>query len=238
MLADYGSVFEGVYNAVLQAARRGLLPIEETEASARRILDLKAWASGYDQPGLEVVHCEEHRSLAYEVAARSVTLVRDTANNLPLNLSPDARVLVILPRPENLTPADTSSYESLALADEVRRYHPNVDQLNASFNPAEAEVAGISQQASEYDVVLVGTINATQNPGQATLANALLQASGSSGTKVIAVALRLPYDIMAYPAAPTYVCTYSIQPPSMKALADALWGRIPFEGRLPGTISA
>src|SRR5436190_2545734 len=117
MLTDIGAIFQGVYDALLQATQRGLLPIEEIEASAQRVVDLKRWASEFEQPGLEVVQCEEHRSLAYEVASRSVTLVRDEANYLPLNVSPDVRILVVLPRPKDLTAADTSSYESVALAD-------------------------------------------------------------------------------------------------------------------------
>jgi beta-N-acetylhexosaminidase len=232
MLTDIGSIFETVYAALLQAARRGLLPPEEIEASARRVLDLKAWVSEHEQPGLDVVQCEDHRSLAYELASRSVTLVRDTAGILPLRLSPNERIAVVLPRPENLTPADTSSYESPVLADELRRYHPNVDQIDYMLNPAASEVASVVQQASGYDLVVIGTINAPQHPGQAELVNALLQAE----TSLIAVALRLPYDITTYPGAPTYICTYSIQPPSMQALADALWGHAPFEGQLPVTV--
>ena len=53
---------------------------------------------------------------------------------------------------------------------------------------------------------------------------------------MITVALRMPYDLAAYPAATTYVCTYSILPPAMEALAEALFGRIPFAGALPVTI--
>ena len=51
-----------------------------------------------------------------------------------------------------------------------------------------------------------------------------------------AAALRLPYDAAAYPSAPAVVATYSVQPPSVEALADALFGRVPFEGRLPVTV--
>lgn len=53
--------------------------------------------------------------------------------------------------------------------------------------------------------------------------------------ETIAVAMRLPYDLAAYPAAPVYVCTYSILPPSMEAAADALWGKSAFPGQLPVT---
>ena len=76
---------------------------------------------------------------------------------------------------------------------------------------------------------MVGTINATVHPGQAALVNALL----NDDVGMVAVALRMPYDGLAYPTAPTYVCVYSIQPPAMEALAQALFGQIPFAGQLP-----
>ncbi len=56
------------------------------------------------------------------------------------------------------------------------------------------------------------------------------------GTRLITVALRMPYDLAAYPEAATYICTYSILPPAMEALAEAIFGRIPFPGILPVTI--
>jgi beta-N-acetylhexosaminidase len=46
----------------------------------------------------------------------------------------------------------------------------------------------------------------------------------------------MPYDLSAYPTAPTYACTYNILPPSMDALARALLGHIPFAGQLPVSI--
>jgi beta-N-acetylhexosaminidase len=56
------------------------------------------------------------------------------------------------------------------------------------------------------------------------------------GQPVIAVALRMPNDLLAYPTAPTYLCTYSILDPSLEALASALWGEHPCPGRLPVSI--
>jgi beta-N-acetylhexosaminidase len=77
--------------------------------------------------------------------------------------------------------------------------------------------------------VILGTINAGAFPGQATFVRALL----ARKIPTIVAALRLPYDVVAFPNAPTYVCTYSILPPSMNALADALWGHAGFPGTLP-----
>jgi beta-N-acetylhexosaminidase len=232
LLGDCGEGFEAVYAALLQAARRGLLAHGEIVSSAQRVLELKAWLSKQEQPGMEVIQCEEHRALAYEIAAHSVTLVRDAAGCLPLSLADDARIALILPRTADLTPADTSSYDRPVLAEMLRRYHPAVDQIDVPTNPTSSDIGAVLQQVKDYDLVIVGTFNAFQHSGQAAMVNSLLE----TGSKVIAVALRLPYDLSSYPGVPTYICTYNLQPPSMEALADALWGGIPFVGRSPVTV--
>jgi beta-N-acetylhexosaminidase len=234
LLTDSGEGYEAAYTALTAAAQRGLLSSGDIAASAQRVLDLKAWVREQEQPGLEVVACEEHRALAYEVAAEAVTLVRDDAGCLPVRLSPEDRVLAIVPRPQDLTPADTSSYEMPDVAGPLRRHHPYVDQVNIPLNPGASDVAALREKARGYGLVIVCTINANGYPEQAAVVNALLE----SGVRVVAVALRLPSDLEAYPAAPTYVCTYSLQPPSLEALAAALWGHIPFKGRLPVTVQS
>jgi len=232
LLADDVEVQRNIYAALLQAARRALLPPEKVRRSAERVLALKRWLSEQPRPSLDVVGCAEHRELAAEVAARSVTLVRDEAGLLPLRLSPDARVAVVLPEPVDLTPADTSSYVTCTLAPALRRFHPSVTEFLVSHDPPDDDIAAVRRQAADYDLVVVGTISALTQPGQATLVQALLEA----GVPTVVVALRLPYDLQAFPHAPTYLCTYSILSPSMEALARALVGEIPFQGRLPVSI--
>jgi beta-N-acetylhexosaminidase len=223
---------QAAFDALVLAARRGLLSSTETMDSARRVLALKRWIAGRRAPPLDVIGCRAHRDLAREVAERSVTLVRDDARRLPLRLPPHARVAAIVPRPEDLTPADTSSLVVPALAEALRRHHPLVDEHFIAMNPSPAQVGALRAALARHDLVVVGTINASGHPGQAALVRALVAA----GLPTVAVALRMPYDLAAYPTVGTYACTYSILPPSMVALADALWGRIPFAGRLPVSI--
>jgi beta-N-acetylhexosaminidase len=217
---------------LVQAARRGLISADEIYASARRVMALKNWIKRQPQESLAVIGCQEHLRLAQEVARKSITLVRDTPRQLPLCVGPEERIAVALPRPEDLTPADTSSYVKPALADALRRYHPRVDEFSFAMSPAAEEIGALSERLASYDVVVLGTINATAHPGQAELVKKLLK----QRARLITVALRMPYDLAAYPEAPTYICTYSILPPSMEALAEALFGRIAFTGVLPVTI--
>jgi beta-N-acetylhexosaminidase len=217
---------------VIQAARRGLLSADEIHASARRILVLKNWIRKQTRASLAVIGCQEHLRLAQEVARKSVTLVRDSAGQLPLRVGPEDRMAVAIPRPQDLTPADTSSYVKPVLADALRRYHPRVDEFSFALNPPPSEIGALSKRLAQYEVVLIGTINATVHPGQAELVRQLMQ----QGKRLITVALRMPYDLAVYAGAATYLCTYSILPPAMEALAEALFGRIPLTGALPVTI--
>jgi beta-N-acetylhexosaminidase len=59
----------------------------------------------------------------------------------------------------------------------------------------------------------------------------------ASGKPTVTVALRTPWDLLAYPSARTHVCSFGILPPSMEALAAALLGEAPFVGRLPVEIA-
>jgi beta-N-acetylhexosaminidase len=196
------------------------------------VLALKDWLSRQEQPPLSVVGCAEHKALALEIASRAVTLVRDEAGLLPLSAMNGARLAVVVPRPADLTPADTSSYVMPGLAQALRHYHPAVDEFLVPLNPSDEDVRALGETLKGYARVVVGTINAGAYPGQARLVNALLEA----GTPTVAAALRMPYDLQVYPAAPTYLCSYSILEPSMEALAAALWGELRPEGRLPVSI--
>jgi beta-N-acetylhexosaminidase len=232
LLVGDAAVQKDVYSALLQAAQRRLLPPAKITASAERVMALKQWLANMPQPSLDVVGCAEHRDLAFEIAARSITLVRDEADLLPLRLPSNARVAVVVPQPIDLTPSDTSSYVICTLAQALRQYHPTVDEFVVPHAPSDADVAALRQQMTDYDTVIVGTINAYTQPNQAVLVKALLE----TGVPTVVVALRLPYDLQAYPNAPTYLCTYSILEPSMDALVGTLWGEIPFKGRLPVSI--
>ena len=44
----------------------------------------------------------------------------------------------------------------------------------------------------------------------------------ASGKPTVTLALRTPWDLLAYPSARTHVCSYGILAPSMEALAAAL----------------
>jgi beta-N-acetylhexosaminidase len=229
LLTGDPEVQERLYGGLQLAVSRGLLTGQDLAATDGRLRDLRQWLAQGEQPSLDVVGCQEHRQLAEAVARRAVTLVRDEAGLLPLRLAPDDRVAAIMPKPADLTPADTSSYLAPGLAQAIRNYHTNVDEYVVGQQPTGSEIAALRDRAAGYDLLIIGTISAHLQSEQAALVNELL----ASGVPAVTAAMRTPYDLSAYPAARTHVCTYGIEAVSLAALASALWGAIPFHGQLP-----
>ena len=94
-------------------------------------------------------------------------------------------------------------------------------------------MSGWTERLATFDLIVVGTFSAHLQPAQAVLAEQVLV----TGKPTVTVALRTPWDLLAYPSARTHVCTYGILPPTMEALAAALLGESPFVGRLPVEIA-
>lgn len=212
-----------------QAERRGLTDPRTREVSAARLAAVRTWVAGFEQPPLDVVGCSEHAALADELARRSITLVCDDDGLLPLHPSADARIAVVQPEPTDMTPADTSSYVPPLLAHAVLRRHAATDEFVVDPSPSDSDISSLSKGLAAYDLIVLGTVSAHLLPAQAALAQEILRL----GRPTVTVALRTPWDLCAYPMARTHICAFGILPPTIEALAGALFGEQPLTGRLP-----
>ena len=115
------------------------------------------------------------------------------------------------------------------LASALRRRLAGVEEILLPATPGEADIAGLGERLAAFDLIVMRTFSAHLQPAQAALAGAVMAASKPTVT----AALRTPWDLLAYPASRTHICSYGILPPSTEALAAALLGEAPFVGRLP-----
>jgi beta-N-acetylhexosaminidase len=184
----------------------------------------------------DVIGSAEHRIIAQQIAERAITLVKDEGARLPLRPGTDARIVVITPEPVNLTPADTSASVQIELEETIRAYHPRTTGYQLPHRASEADAQALAEvvAADGADQVIVGTVNAYGHSGQTALVKGLV----ALGLRPIVVALRTPYDLLAFPLVETYVCAYSIRRPSIEAVARFLFGEIKAEGILPCTLPA
>ena len=225
---------ERVTSGLRHAARRGLVDDASVARSLARVHALRRRLAALEhaRPDLTVVGSAEHLALSRELASRSLTLVRNDDGLLPLRLEPGARILTVMPTPTDLTPADTSSTVAPGLAAALRAVHPAVEEVVVAIEPDDAAIAAVRERAAAADITVVGTIAVEPGSGQARLVEALL----ATGRPVVTAALRTPWDLLAYPGSRTHLCTYSILPDPLAALAAAIVGMSAPAGHLPVAI--
>jgi beta-N-acetylhexosaminidase len=223
-----------IERTLVEAADRGLFDPSEVVGTERRLATLRAWlGSAGPAPGLAVVGSAEHRALAADLAVRSITLVRDPGGLLPVRWDAHRRVLAVMPRPSDLTPADTSSTVAPALGAALRRYHAEVDEVVVETEPDAATITAVRDRAVAADLAVVGTIDGHRLAGQRDLVDTV----AATGIPTIAVAFRGPWDVAVYPPGVTALATYSILPGSLEALVSVLAGDAASTGRLPVAVA-
>jgi beta-N-acetylhexosaminidase len=210
--------------ALLAAVRSGRVSEPRLDASVLRILEAKArrgvLAGAAAAPGVPtsaVLNSPEHRALALEVARKAVTLQRDAPNLLPLSSA--QHVLVVVP--DAPTRSDVQDDElASSLLDSVKQFAPSA--TGASTRSAVSA-------ARNADVVVLGTYDLAQDPDQQALAKSL----AATGTPVVAVSLRGPYDAPVASEIGTFLAVYGDRPVHLQAAAEALFGRLTPSGQAP-----
>ncbi|MDP9380906.1 MAG: beta-N-acetylhexosaminidase [Chloroflexota bacterium] len=225
---------QGSITAVRAALEGGGVSRELIAHAVERVVRLKARYLSWDGlPGRSVpdwVGGGEHHALARRAYESAVTLVRDDARRIPLRLGAGERVLVLYPRHESLTFAEEENrYPRGFVVESIAKRHAAVEGMPVSASPTEEEREQVSRKAVGASAVVMCTMNANLYPGQAELMRLLLR----SGRSVIGIAVRNPYDLMAFPELGTYLATYEYTPPALEVAVRVLFGEIQPHGRLP-----
>ena len=217
------------YHAVRSAVRSGEISERRIDESVHRILRLKFQRGLFHDPYVDsdaidgVVGTPAHLARAQQVADRTTTLIKDDADLIPLPKGP--RSVLVTGRG-----ATTTS----ALAERIAGRGVTASAHETGLNPDQAAIDTAVAKAASSDLVVVATDKAwaEANKEQRRLVEALL----ASGTPVVAVGVRDPYDIAYFADAPTYLATYSTTAPALESLTKVLFGEITPTGTLPVTI--
>lgn len=219
------------FPAVLDAVAAGELSIARIDQSVRRILRLKqklGLLSDTDGVLVDIaalpmrVGTEAHWQGARDIAARSITLIRDDAGLLPLTVGPEQQILV----------TGWGETTVALLGEALARKGLNITTLTADANPDEGVIATIVAAAGDSSLVVAVTRNVHADKGQ----QALIQGLVRTGTPVVVVMVGVPYDVRFLPTAGTVAATYGYRAVSLEAAAAVLVGDLSPRGRLPVTI--
>ena len=183
----------------------------------------------------EIVGDSAHLGVAREIAERSVTIVRDRHEMLPLSrLGRDARVLSIsLARRADLAAGG-------AFNAELRRHFPGLRIESINADDVAPDYSRLLAAADSAAVVLVSSyVSHSWDAATATAPRAFtdfVRTLEARGRRPIIVALGNPYLLQQIPDASAYVIGWGGFAVSQQATARAVLGAIDVRGRLPISI--
>jgi beta-N-acetylhexosaminidase len=211
------------------------------DRSVRRVLAAKR-AAGLDRrretsfdSARAVVGDSSHQAVAATIAARSITLVKDSLNRVPFGAGGrSARVLsVTVARRADLAAGGAFNAELRRGVRSVRAELIVADDAGANF-------ARLLAAADSVDVVIVSSYMAQSWDALTASAPrefvAFIDGLIARGARPVVVAFGNPYLLREIPRVPTYLIGWGGTAVAQQAAARALLGQSPITGRLPITI--
>lgn len=217
-----------VHRALLAAVRDGRIPRARFVDALARVARAKARIATSESGGRVGTAGDRARALA--LARRSITIVRDDPQILPLARDLGDRLVVLSPAGSRATKMELWHARPSALGAEIADRVRGAVDIPISYPLSRSERAAVTRAARRAEVIVVGTLNAAIDPSQLTLVRRLCE---ETKARVVVVALRGPYDVLRMPWAPTVVCAYSSAAPSVRAVAEVLTGEQLARGALP-----
>jgi beta-N-acetylhexosaminidase len=221
---------QGSIEAIREAVLTGDLSAQVIRQAAERILSLKAGYLSWEEAPVDIDYADHARlrDHAYEL---STTLVRNDDALIPLRLRAGEHIVVVSPPRHTMTKVEDRFYSDEMLLDILREHSNNVSLL-AAASPDDYEK--LLQKTSEHDIVIVATVNAHLDEGQANIVRFLID----NRRQVIVIAVRNPYDLQAFPRLKTFLATYEYTRPALLAASRVIFGESEARGRLPVSVSA
>ena len=227
------------------AVEKGEIPLAQIDDSVRRILRQKARLGLHKSKTVSLddvaakVGGRKNAAVAQALSQKSITLIKDDRNQVPLRVPREASILYlsVLDYPSNWRIAAPSR----TFLPELRKRWPGVTAIELTDRSTTEEVELVRASASRYDAIVVSVfVRASSASGRMDLAaplTKLLQdmarSTQSTPKPMITVFFGNPYVPMGLPTLPAVMLTYDFYDLAEGSAVRALAGEAPITGRLP-----
>ncbi|MGB8954700.1 MAG: glycoside hydrolase family 3 C-terminal domain-containing protein, partial [Tumebacillaceae bacterium] len=233
---------EGAIERLVQGIEAGEVTEERLDESVARILALKekydswdAWLPLFAKADLvpdALVGGKEHQELARRVMEEAITLTKNDAGLLPLQIDPDERIGVVCLKNVLLSPVEDERYLINPVQQAVEALHRNVCAVEVSNNPSNEDIDSVLAAMDGCAAVIIGTLNAQLQPQQVELVKRL---NGLSAPLIV-ISMRTPYDLGAFAEVKAHIAAYEFTPVAAEIAVEAIFGRRKLQGHLPVTL--
>jgi beta-N-acetylhexosaminidase len=227
-------------DAIEAAVKSGEISETQIDASVRRLLAAKYRIGLVNNRFVDLARVNqlierpENVRDANATAERSITLLRNADGVLPLSPEKANKTLFVV------IAADDDAAEGAVLVPEIQRRASKAKVVRLDPRSTAEEYQKVLSDAAGYDSVVIapfvkraalkGTVALPENQ------TAFVKQMLGTGKPVAVVAFGSPYLIRQFPDVKNYVVTYAIEDIAQNAAARAIFGEIPFSGRLPVSI--
>ena len=258
-------VLDQLITRLASEVKKGNLNADEVAASAQRIINLKSKfklntqlnESLAIQKAQLILGDDSHRKVEAELALAAITQVKNDHNTLPLKLSANSKVHIIMPDTRKCIALEqaiaASTQKPLQFScTSLQGFEPTATLI--AINDADIIIAG-NASPNQSAVEIGGMDDLADNPAfalskseQGPALEKLLKQAKLRDKHTIFVSLRAPYDIATFGQyADAILATYAynidvdnnvkVAGPAFTALAKVLVGKATATGTLPVTIN-
>lgn len=225
---------------IVEAVESGRLTEERINFSVLKLLRAKEGLGLDEQRTVplerlpQVVGIPAHTGIAADVAQRSITLLRNERNLLPLLGTRTARVMSVSYRRQNDLMA--GRYLNAAL----RTRYPRLSAVDVTRDSDPRVYDALLTEARNANLVVVSTyVTVVSSGGNVALpeeTSGFIEALAAAGTPHIVIAFGNPYLLREFENAQAYMVAWSGSEASQRAAASALFGEFAITGRSPTRI--
>jgi len=210
---------DAIINGVIAAVENGEISMDRINDAVTRILTVKENRGilDYDpaehtlQKALDVVGSDANRSMERELAAAAVTVVKNENNTLPLNLTSESKVLMMVPY--NNERAQMLMAWNRAKEAGLIPWGAEVDYVTFSKT---STIESLSEKLEWADTYIINSeISSTSryNPAGSTywlfnVPSQICDYAAANGKTAIISSVDKPYDVQMYPNANAVVAAY------------------------------
>ena len=237
MPPDLGAAREGIVAAV----RAGRLSEARIDRSVLRILRAKERVGLNRERAVDLnrmraaVGVRPHLAVAREVANRSVTVLKDERDLLPLLGTPTADVYSVTYRRANDLRAGRAFNAGLRRTyGRLRTAYADQETTGREYDEILARARGMNLTVVSLHVGVRTASGSVALPEEAV---EFVKRLARSGRPHMVVAFGNPYLLAEFPEVGTYLTAWSGVPVAERAAADAILGRIAVTGRAPTRIA-
>ena len=231
---------ERAVEGIAAAVESGRIDASRIDASVRRILETKK-QMGLDTDRVvqidrigQVVGIPAHTQVAAEIAERSITLLHNGGNLLPLLGTRSAQVMSVSFR--RTSDVLAGRYFNTRL----RQTYPRLTTAGLDVDSGPALYGDLLRQARQQALVILSTyVTAFSQSGSLALPEEVVDFARQLteiGVPHIVVSFGNPYLITELPDVRAYMLAWSGSEVSQTAAAQALFGEIEISGRVPTRI--